>query len=246
MTHTAAPPSTRALAVGLVLAVTLVAFETTAVITALPTITDELGGDSLYGAALSAYLLADLVALVAASEAADRRGPRLPFTTSVGVFVAGLAVAAAAPTMPFVVLGRVLQGAGAGGLASISYVVVRRAFPERRQPVMYAFLSAGWVLPSLIAPAIAGMLTDTSAGGGCSGASCRWPSLWWRSPPRRWPISTPARAPSSQRRRPGCRRPCASRAAWGSWWPGCRRPHRSLSSGSAGSAGCSPGRHSVR
>ena len=43
----------RLLATGLVLAVMLVAFEVTSVITALPTITDQLGGDSLYGVSLN-------------------------------------------------------------------------------------------------------------------------------------------------------------------------------------------------
>lgn len=150
----------RGLAVALVLSVTLVAFETTAVITALPTISDELDGDSLYGATLAAYLLANLVALVAVAEIIDRRGPRLPFVICVATFVVGLVVAAAAPAMWVVVVGRVIQGAGAGGFAPISYVVVRRAFPEERQAVMYAFLSAGWVLPSLLAPGLSGVITD--------------------------------------------------------------------------------------
>lgn len=148
------------LAVGLVLAVTLVAFETTAVITALPTITDDLNGDALYGATLSAYLLADLVALVAVAELIDRRGARLPFIACITSFVIGLAVSAAAPAMWVVVLGRVLQGAGTGGIAPISYVVVRRVVAEDRQPTMYAVLSAGWVLPSLIAPGLSGAVTD--------------------------------------------------------------------------------------
>lgn len=148
------------LAVGLVLAVSLVAFETTAVITALPTIADDLDGDSLYGATLSAYLLADLVALVAVAEIIDRRGPRLPFVVCIASFITGLVVSAVAPTMWMVVLGRVLQGAGTGGIAPISYVVVRRAVPNARQPTMYAVLSAGWVLPSLIAPGLAGAITD--------------------------------------------------------------------------------------
>lgn len=150
----------RVLAVGLVLGVSLVAFETTAVVTALPTITDELGGDSLYGVTLAAYMLANLVALVAAGELADRRGPAFPFVVSVTTFIAGLVVAAAAPTMWVVVLGRVLQGAGSGGFAPIAYVLVKRAFPADRQALMYAFLSAGWVLPSLMAPAFAGEVTD--------------------------------------------------------------------------------------
>jgi MFS family permease len=150
----------RALAVGMVLGVTLVAFEMTAVITALPTITDELGGENLYGVALAAYTLADVVALVVAGEMADRRGPALPYTLSLATFITGLLVAAAAPNMGVIVIGRALQGAGTGGLAPIAYVPVKRAFPDDRQSSIYAFLSAGWVIPSLVAPAFGGLITD--------------------------------------------------------------------------------------
>jgi MFS family permease len=156
----------RTLAIGLVMGVTLVAFEMTAVITALPTISDELGGESLYGVALAAYTLADVVALVAAGELADRRGPTLPYVLSLCTFVVGLLVAASAPTMGVIVLGRALQGAGTGGLAPIAYILVTRAFPQDRQGSIYAFLSAGWVLPSLVAPTFGGLITDH--------ASWRW------------------------------------------------------------------------
>lgn len=150
----------RLLAVGLVLGVTLVAFESTAVLTALPTITDQLGGDSLYGVALASYTLADLVALVAAGLLADRIGPRIPFLLAIATFVVGLTVAGTATSMVVVVLGRTLQGAGTGGFAPLAYVLVKRAFPDARQAGMYALLSAGWVLPSLVAPAFAGLVTD--------------------------------------------------------------------------------------
>lgn len=151
----------RLLAVALVLGVTLVAFETTAVITALPTITDELGGDSLYGVALAAYTLANLVALVAVGMLADRRGPLLPYLSSIGVFVTGLVVAGTADSMVVVTLGRTLQGAGTGGLAPIAYILVTRAFPDERRPTMYAWLSAGWVLPSLFAPFLSGAIVES-------------------------------------------------------------------------------------
>ena len=150
----------RLMAIGLVLGVTMVAFEITAVLTTLPTITDQLHGDSLYGVALACYTLANLVALVVTGELTDRYGPARPYLASLAVFAGGLIVAATAPTMALVVLGRTLQGAGTGGLAPIAYVLVKRAFPTDRQPSMYAYLSAGWVLPSLIAPAIAGTITD--------------------------------------------------------------------------------------
>ena len=150
----------RLMAIGLVLGVTMVAFEITAVLTTLPTITDELHGDSLYGVALACYTLANLVALVVTGELTDRFGPARPYLASLAVFACGLVVAATAPNMAMVVFGRTLQGAGTGGLAPIAYVLVKKAFPTGRQPAMYAYLSAGWVLPSLIAPAIAGTITD--------------------------------------------------------------------------------------
>jgi MFS family permease len=150
----------RMMAIGLVLGVTMVAFEITAVLTTLPTITDELHGDSLYGVALACYTLANLVALVVTGELTDRYGPAKPYLASLAVFAGGLIVAATASSMAVVVIGRTMQGAGTGGLAPIAYVLVKRAFPADRQPGMYAYLSAGWVLPSLIAPAVAGTITD--------------------------------------------------------------------------------------
>lgn len=160
VTRTPLDGTQRLLAVALVLGVTLVAFESTALITALPTITDELGGDSLYGVTLATYTLANLVALVAAGRYADRRGPRPTFLVAISVFVVGLVVGALAPSMPVVVLARALQGAGAGGFAPIAYVLVKRAFPHDRQAMMYVYLSAGWVLPSLVAPAFGGIITE--------------------------------------------------------------------------------------
>jgi MFS family permease len=151
----------RLLAIGLVLGVSLVAFEVTAVVTAMPTITDQLHGDSLYGLAVAVYTLANMVALVAAGELADRRGPALPYVISIATFIVGLVVAATAPTMVWVVIGRTLQGGGSGGLQPIAYTLVNRAFPAARQPKMFAILSAGWVLPSLFAPALSGWVVDT-------------------------------------------------------------------------------------
>lgn len=157
---TTSPTGTRALAVGVVMAITMNAFEAMSVATAMPAVADDLGGDSLYGAAFSAYMLANLIALVAAGEQADRRGPAAPFLAGVVVFAAGLVLAGLAPTMLVIVVGRALQGAGAGTLASVAYVAVGRAWTQDRQPRMFAMLAAAWVVPSLIAPAAAGFVSE--------------------------------------------------------------------------------------
>ena len=149
----------RALAIGLVSSTSLVAFETTSLLTALPTIADDLVGDSLYGATLSAYMLASIVGLVSAGERADRSGPRAPFVVCIAIFLFGLVVASLAPSMTLVLVGRILQGVGAGGIAPITFVIIKRVWPEDQRSRIFAWVSAGWVLPSLIAPGLAGYVT---------------------------------------------------------------------------------------
>lgn len=140
--------------------VTIGAFEATAVITALPTITDEFNGDSLYGLTVAVNLLANIIVIVAAAIAADRHGPGRPFIVCAVVFIVGLLVSGAAPGMGMVVLGRILQGSGVGGFVTLAYVAVSRGIREERQATAFAVMSAGWVLPSLIAPALAGWITE--------------------------------------------------------------------------------------
>lgn len=151
----------RILVAGLFLAVSMSAFEITAVLTALPSIVSELNGERFYGATLAVYLLASLISVVASGEMADRRGPSLPFALGVGLFLTGLVVAGTARSPLVVVAGRALQGMGAGAQTTLTYVVIRRAIREELQPKIYAVMSAAWVLPSLVAPLIAGWITDT-------------------------------------------------------------------------------------
>lgn len=160
MTESNAPAHRRVLAVGLVLATTLIAFEVTAVITALPTVSDELGGDSLYGATLAAYTLANIVSLVAVGGLIDSRGPRLPYAVSLATFSIGLLIAAVAPSMWMVLVGRLVQGIGSGGLVPVSYAVINRLWASHEQARIFAWVSAGWVLPSLMAPGLAGWITN--------------------------------------------------------------------------------------
>lgn len=157
------PPAAgnRALAVGLVIAITANALEAVAVVTAMPAVAEALDGDRLYGAAFSAYMLANIVSIVAAGEQADRRGPVGPFLCGVAFFGIGLLICGFAPSMPVLVLGRAVQGAGGGALGSVVYVAIGRAYPVARQPRMFAIVSAAWVVPAMLGPALAGGLTAT-------------------------------------------------------------------------------------
>jgi MFS family permease len=161
----AAPPTLfssqyRSLVLGVVGVVVALAFEAIAVATAMPVAARELDGLRSYGLAFSIFLTTSLLGMVAAGEVSDRRGPVLPFVAGSAVFAIGLAVAGAAPSMGVLVLGRGVQGFGAGLNIVVLYVVVARAFPESLRPRVFSAMSSGWILPALIGPPIAGLLAD--------------------------------------------------------------------------------------
>ncbi|MDL4773338.1 MFS transporter [Actinomadura xylanilytica] len=150
----------RTATLGIVLVVTLEAFESLAVGTVMPATARDLDGFSLYAWGFSATLIAGLLSTVLAGGWVDRAGPVRPLVAGLGAFVAGLAVAGAAPSMGIFVLGRAVQGLGTGMTMVAIYVVIARAYPEALRPRVFAALSAAWVLPSLIGPALAGAVAE--------------------------------------------------------------------------------------
>lgn len=151
-------PHRRALTSGLVLTITLVGFEALAVATVLPVVERDLGDLSLYGWIFSAYLLASLVGTVVAGREADRRGPAAPFAAGCVLFAVGLIAGGLAPSMPFLVAARVVQGLGAGVVPAVAYVAIGRCYPAAVQARMFAVLATAWVVPALAGPALAGFV----------------------------------------------------------------------------------------
>src|SRR3954471_1859615 len=146
----------RSLTIGLILTVSGAAFEALAVATTLPATIKDLGGLALYGWAFSAFMLTNLVGITVAGSEADRQGPARPFVVGVGLFVLGLTIAGLAPSMALVILGRAVQGFGAGVISSVAYVAIGRGYAESARPRMLAMLSSAWVVPGLVGPALAG------------------------------------------------------------------------------------------
>jgi MFS family permease len=160
-----APPSLldarrRALTIGLVLTVSTIAFEALAVATVVPAASHQLHGVRLYGWVFSAFMLADLVGITIAGRQADRRGPATVYATGLAMFSGGLVLGGLAPHMLVLVIGRAVQGLGAGALSSTAFVVVARAYPEGLRPKMLAVMSSAWVVPGLVGPAAAGWVAD--------------------------------------------------------------------------------------
>jgi MFS family permease len=159
-------PALRPTTLGLLTVITLIAFEAMAVSAALPTAARDVHGLAAFGWAFTGFLVANVVGMVASGQLSGRYGPRAPLIAGLVSFVGGLLLSGTATTMTQLVAGRFVQGLGSGLLITAAYVVIGEAYPERLRPPLFAATSSAWVLPSLIGPPVAGLLTQH--------ASWRW------------------------------------------------------------------------
>ncbi|MEU2989224.1 MFS transporter [Streptomyces griseoincarnatus] len=150
----------RALSIGVVSVVLLIAFEATAVGTAMPVAARELNGVPLYAFAFSGYFTTSLFGMVLSGQWSDRRGPLAPLTWGIASFAAGLLIGGTAGAMWLFILGRAVQGLGGGLVIVALYVVVGRAYPERLRPAIMAAFAAAWVVPSIVGPLASGVVTE--------------------------------------------------------------------------------------
>lgn len=163
--HAEAPTSIlharyRLITIGMFALIALTAFENLAVTTVMPTISRELHGSALYALAFAGPLAIGVLGMVIAGNWSDREGPRPALYASIGLFVAGLLITGTAVTMEILVVGRLIQGIGGGGLTVALYVIVARVYPERLQPSIFGAFAAAWVVPSLIGPFLAGIVAQ--------------------------------------------------------------------------------------
>ncbi len=138
----------------------MVAYATAAVTTAMPAAASELNGLPLYGLAFGITMAASVISMTLAAPWIDRVGPQLPLLTGVCVYVLGMFLNALAPTMEMLVAARALAGLGQGLDGVALYVGIARVFPVHLRPKMFGALAAAWLLPSIVGPALSGLVTD--------------------------------------------------------------------------------------
>ncbi|MBK6496281.1 MAG: MFS transporter [Gemmatimonadetes bacterium] len=147
--------------VGLVLAMFLSAIEATVVATALPTIVHDLGGDARYGWVNIAYLLASTVAIPLYGKLADRHGRAPLLYVGLLLFALGSLVSGFAPTFDLLVLGRVIQGAGAGAIQPVTMTIVGDLWEVHERGKVQGIIGAVWGTSGAIGPLLGSLLATT-------------------------------------------------------------------------------------
>ncbi|MCU1613463.1 MAG: transporter [Frankiales bacterium] len=148
---------------GLMLALFVGILSSTIVANALPTITSKLEGtQSQYTWVVTASLLAATAATPIWGKLADLFSKKLLVQLSIIVFVIGSGLSGLSQSMGMLIVFRIIQGAGMGGLQALAQVVIGAMIPPRERGKYSGYLGAVMAVGTVGGPLLGGVIVDTS------------------------------------------------------------------------------------
>ncbi|MDJ0802819.1 MAG: DHA2 family efflux MFS transporter permease subunit [Desulfobacterales bacterium] len=155
---TISPAQRTAVITAALLALFLGALDALVMSAAMPTIVSELGGLSLYSWVYSSYFLARAVSLPIFGKLADLYPNRSLFIAAIALFVAASVAAGFAASMLALIVARVFQGIGAGGIFALVYVVLADVSPPESRGRTLSLASSVWGIASVLGPSLGGFI----------------------------------------------------------------------------------------
>src|ERR1051325_6234182 len=114
---------------------------------------------------LTAYLVANAIVLPLSGWFSTLFGRKRFYMACVAVFTVSSLLCGLAPSLPLLVVFRVLQGLGGGALQPISQAILVESFPREKQGIATAFYGMGVVVAPVIGPTLGGWITDNFSWG---------------------------------------------------------------------------------
>jgi len=148
---------------GLMLGLFVAILASTIVSNALPRIIADLGGSqSVYTWIVTTELLAMTATVPLWGKMADLYSKKLLIQLSLGLFVAGSLIAGFTPNVEILIVSRVVQGVGAGGMSALALIVMAAMIPPRELGRYSGLFGAVFGVATIAGPLIGGLLVDTS------------------------------------------------------------------------------------
>jgi EmrB/QacA subfamily drug resistance transporter len=158
---------------GLALAMFLGALNQTIVATALPTIGRAFDDFENLSWVVIAYLLTSTLVAPLYGKLSDIYGRRGMMLVALGVFMAGSAASAAAPSMLMLILARGLQGVGGGGIVPLAQSIIADAVPPRERGYYQAYTGSVWIIAGAGGPILGGVIAE----------HLHWSMIFWLNVP---------------------------------------------------------------
>jgi MFS transporter, DHA2 family, multidrug resistance protein len=129
---------------------------------ALPHIAGNLGASTNEGTwVLTSYLVANAIVLPLGGWASNVMGRKNFFLLCITIFTVASFACGIAPSLPILLLCRVIQGAGGGGLQPMAQAIMADSFDERKRGQAFALYGLVAVLAPSIGPSLGGWITDS-------------------------------------------------------------------------------------
>ncbi len=162
---TAAPPSLterekNVIIAGVLMSMLLAALDQTIVAPAMPTIGHALGHADYLPWIVTGYLLTATAMAPLYGKISDIHGRRPTIFAAIAIFLVGSLVSALAPNMPTLIVGRLVQGLGGGGLFALSQTVIGDLVPPRERARYAAWISGTWAVASVAGPLLGGAFAE--------------------------------------------------------------------------------------
>lgn len=138
----------------------LAALDQTILGTALPAIARELHGKSQLSWVFSAYLIASTVVIPLYGKTADAYGRKPMLMIAISLFLIGSLICGLSGTMMQLIVARGIQGAGAGGLMTLTMLAVVDLFPEQSRGKYQGLLAASYGISTMFGPLLGGLLVE--------------------------------------------------------------------------------------
>lgn len=110
---------------------------------------------------LTSYLVANAIMLPAAGWIARRIGRKRLMMLSIVLFTGASLLCGVAVDMPMLIVARVLQGLGGGGMQPLAQSILLESFPPHKLGTAMAVYGMGIVVAPVIGPTLGGWITDS-------------------------------------------------------------------------------------
>ncbi len=110
---------------------------------------------------LTSYLVSNAIMLPATSWITQRVGRRRLLLASIVLFTCASLLCGMAFNMPTLIMARILQGIGGGGMQPLAQSILLESFPPDEQGTAMAVFGVGIVIAPILGPTLGGWITDT-------------------------------------------------------------------------------------
>ena len=149
------------IAVAVMLGTFMEVLDTTVVNVSLPHIAGDLSASVDEATwVLTSYLVSNAIILPMTGWLSNQFGRKRILMTSIAGFTLASVACGMAPSLPFLSLFRVIQGATGGGLQPLSQAIMLEAFPPEQRGKAMAFWGLGIVVAPMLGPVMGGWITE--------------------------------------------------------------------------------------